>query len=144
MLSACGGFLSSQKSVAHCYNLFCPNAPSPPHKKMPPRRSPYRLVHSANKPHFATRVLGRAALGTRCACSRMEVFDIGHRNFPLEFGNSAQSMWAILLLWWWAAHSIHIHPFEHPWRAGILYVWPQFTTQFLNIKNFVKNQVSLL
>jgi hypothetical protein len=45
LLSACGGFLSSRKSVARgALQFFCPNAPSPPNKKMPPRRSPYRLV----------------------------------------------------------------------------------------------------
>ena len=36
-------FFSEIRSPQSITN-FCPNAPSPPNKKMPPRRSPYRLV----------------------------------------------------------------------------------------------------
>jgi hypothetical protein len=44
ILSACGGFLSSRKSVARVTAFFAQTPPPPPHKKMHPRRSPYRLV----------------------------------------------------------------------------------------------------
>jgi hypothetical protein len=66
ILSACGGFLFSPKSVARgaLLHLFCQNAPFPPKKKCPAGEAPIGLLERPHPPSAGT-TKSQRRVGTR-------------------------------------------------------------------------------